>query len=361
MKKLILFLAVSLIGYCPPPVDASDDGCLVWAGEISLQDAVNQNYCVSIVPGTYVVTSRVRIGIDIGNSTGQAQNIIHGNGATIVADWVPTRELANEGIFRIASDGFLTISNITLDGANKASYLVSPHRYHVSNVRAINGACSAFGIGGHGVTITATTMVHNGWNCLPYSLLPLGAAIYGQHQGTQMDFKPVITHNTITDSYGPGVDINGVWGGTFVGNTVYGNTGWAGVSLYGSSNWMIAYNQVSHPATTEVLGASHPFCTPTPLLSAAIFVCQDTEVYPLYSTGNTIALNQASSGFGILLVGADEVKPWMSPRLTNVAGNIVTGSLVGCADDQKVGQWMDGNTWVNNNCKGVPNSSPIRF
>lgn len=142
-----------------------------------------------------------------------------------------------------------------------------------------------------------------------------------------------------------------------------GNTAWAAVSLYGASNWTIEGNSISHPAT-DPPQPYHPYCATGPAggHSAGIFLCQDTDTNNLVTNNNKILNNSTSSYYGILSVGADEIKPYWAPRNNTFSGNNVFGSQIGCADDFKPGQWVtDQNVWTNNNCAGAANTPPSYF
>ena len=108
----------------------------------------------------------------------------------------------------------------------------------------------------------------------------------------------------------------------------------------------------------------HPYCAAGPSggHSAGIFLCQDTDAGNLVVSGNVIRGNKTSSYYGILSVGADELKPYFAPRNNTFQNNDVFGSVVGCADDFKPGQWMtDANAWTGNNCAGTPGTGPTYF
>lgn len=367
------FIIVSVISfagyriYTGRQIDASaastQGNCFEWSNQITLQSAVDSNSCINIVNNTYALQSDVVID----NRT----VTINGNGATLVAKgeyWALNPSMANKALLRPRTNGRLIANNLTLDGSNLASYLVtSAHAsgsYSLDKMVLKNGACSAIGIFSNNVSVTNSIMNHNGHMCRPLSGVPEAAAIYAQNQPDRYHYSPIITGNTITDSYGPALDINGAWGGTFSNNIVSGNTEWAAVSLYGASYWKISGNTISQPATSAVQNY-HPYCQPTnaPIKnrSAAIFLCQDTKVAPLLTNYNVIENNSVSGGYGILLVGADELEPWITPRLNTIRNNNVMGSLYGCADDLKLRQWHDGNTWTNNNCMGKRNTAPARF
>jgi parallel beta-helix repeat protein len=373
MVIVIALLVVGTIGfagyrvYSGRQIDANastrNTNCFDWSNQIPLQTAVSTNTCINIIKNTYNIPSDVVID----NRT----VTINGNGATLVASgeyWVANPSMANKAILRPRTNGRLIANNLTLDGSNLASYLVvsveASGSYKLDNMTLKNGACSAIGIFSNNVSVTNSTMTHNGHNCEPFSKVPEAAAIYAQNQPGRYHYSPVITGNTITDSYGPALDVNGAWGGTFSNNKVYGNTEWAAVSLYGASYWTISGNSISHPANASVQNY-HPLCQPKdgPIKnrSAAIFLCQDSKEVPLLTNFNVIENNSASSGYGILLVGGDELEPWITPRVNTIRNNNVTGSLYGCADDLKLKQWLDGNTWENNNCLGKANTAPARF
>jgi parallel beta-helix repeat protein len=371
--RILALAMVTLVGNIVPAKLYAQSACYSWSNQIPMQDAVDQNTCINVVPGSYSMHEEVTV-----RSGGTVT--INGNGAIFTATRPPVgpgessfawREeplWANRSMFRSALNSRLVMSNATLDGSNIASYLVTAKndssRYSIDRMTLKNGACSAVGIFSGGISITNSYMVHNGHNCKVFSGIREAAAIYSEKQHNGYHFSPVITGNIITDSYGPALDINGTWGGTFSNNRVYGNTEWAAVSLYGASYWKLSGNSISHPANSSVQNY-HPYCQPTggPIgnRSAAIFLCQDSGVAPYLTNFNLIENNSVSSGYGILLVGSDETLPWMAPRVNIIRNNNVIGSLYGCADDLKLNQWFDANTWAGNNCAGVPNTGPFRF
>ena len=258
MNRLIL--AVALLGCsagAPVPADAAD-GCYQWSGAETLESVTDVYPCIDIAPGIYTVPES----IDLWGTT-----VINGNGATLRAEgefWQESPLRANDSIFIVHTGAKLTASGLVLDGANVASYLVTPGGYSLTGMTFLNGACSALGVMKPGAVVRNSTFRHHGWNCEPYSKVLLGAAIYGQHSNDhQYHFSPVITGNTFRDSNGPALDINGVWGGTFSNNNVASATGWAAVSLYGSSYWKITDNTISHVASAAIQDF-HPSCVPSP-------------------------------------------------------------------------------------------------
>lgn len=74
--------------------------------------------------------------------------------------------------------------------------------------------------------------------------------------------------------------------------------------------------------------------------------CQLTDANNYVAINNVIRNNRASGGYGILLIGNDEVAPYLAPRQNTITGNDVFGSVHGCADDFRPGQWSsDRNAW----------------
>ncbi len=72
--------------------------------------------------------------------------------------------------------------------------------------------------------------------------------------------------------------------------------------------------------------------------------------------------NRTSSYYGILSIGADELRPYWAPRNNTFTNNDVFGSNYGCADDFRPGQWLtDSNNWTGNNCGGTPGTPPAFF
>ena len=355
MKRLVpvLFVLFGMLGITVPSSSASAE-CYQWSGVESLESAAAAHSCIDIVPGTYAIPDSVDL---------WATHTINGNGATLIAQgpfWELSPLRANDSIFIVHTGAKLTASNLTLDGANVASYLVTPGGYTLSNMTFLNSGCSALGVMRSGAVVRDSLFVHHAWNCIWFSGLPLGAAIYAQHNNDQQyHFSPVITGNTFRDVYGPALDSNGVWGGTFSGNNVVGMTGWAAVSIFGGSYWKIENNTVSH-RPSDLIQDFHPACVPNPAKSAAIFLCQDVTYLPWLTNFNVVSGNKAAGFYGILLIGDDERIPWVTPRLTTVTNNDVRGSHVGCFDDLLIGQWYDGNTWTGNNCAGTPNTGPLR-
>jgi hypothetical protein len=228
-------------------------------------------------------------------------------------------------------------------------------------MRIKNNKCSGVSIAeGPKMVIQNSIIESNGAAC-PGA--PPGAGIYAEGTGSASNYAPIITGNTIRNNGGPALDVNSVWGGTFNNNTVNSNSSWAAVSLFGAGHWTIAYNSISHPATSEGQ-PYHSECRGGPggVHSSAIFLCQDRGVNNAVTIYNSIHDNGASSWYGILLIGNDEVAPYLVPRFNTLQNNNVIGSYFGCADDYRPGQWMDGdNAWTGNTCQGTPNTGPTYF
>ncbi|MBK7579441.1 MAG: right-handed parallel beta-helix repeat-containing protein [Myxococcales bacterium] len=348
------------------------DGCFKWSDKASLQAAVDQYSCVEVQPGTYTLTKGVAMspghtlrGVSAAKSVLRASQSSWSFGCcdSMVSDKLPQNPAANP----------FHVEKLTLDAAGVATYNVCCRGYVVQDSVLENSRCSAIGAAGTGVTAKNNQMLSSAQptnvpgkgkvSCATggFGGVAEGAAIYSEAKADNLG--TLIEGNTIKNSFGPALDINGAWGGTFKGNIVSDNTAWAAVSLYGASNWLVENNQISHPAN-QPAQPYHPYCATGPAggHSAGIFLCQDTDTNNLVVNGNTIRGNKTSSYYGILSVGADEVKPYWAPRNNTFQNNDVFGSVFGCADDFKPGQWTtDKNTWTGNNCGGSPNTGPGYF
>lgn len=379
--KACLVPADCLSGYCHTDQHCAEnplaaDGCFKWPAKLSptttLLDAVTLHSCVEVQAGTYTIDKP--LGLKPGHTlrgVGAAQSILKASQAAwafnccdaMAQDTLPSNPALNP----------FKVSKLTLDGGGVATYNVCCRGYLVEDSTLTSSRCSAIGIAGTGVVARNNQMLASAQptqvpgrgtvSCATggFGGVAEGAAIYSQ--GTASDYGSLIEDNTIKGSYGPALDINGAWGGVFRNNTVSGNSGWAAVSLYGASNWTVEGNTISHPAN-EPPQPYHPYCATGPAggNSAGIFLCQDTDAGNLVTNGNKIVNNHASSFYGILSVGADEIKAYWAPRNNTFTGNDVFGSQVGCADDFKPGQWLsDANVWSNNNCGGQPNTGPTFF
>ncbi|MCA9597893.1 MAG: right-handed parallel beta-helix repeat-containing protein [Myxococcales bacterium] len=348
------------------------DGCFKWTQQNALQAAVDQNDCVEVQPGTWLLDATVAMkpGHTL-RGVSAAESILKANAASwsfgccdsMVGDTLPPDPAANP----------FKVQKLTLDGSGVATYNVCCRGYLVEDSVLKNNRCSAIGAAGTGVTAKNNQMLYSAQptsipgkgtvSCATggFGGVAEGAAIYSEAKAA--NFGTVIDGNVIKFSFGPALDVNGAWGGTFTNNQVSDNTAWAAVSLYGASNWKITNNVISHPGT-EPPQPYHPYCATGPSggHSAGIFLCQDTDQDNLVVNGNTISGNKTSSFYGILSVGADELKPYWAPRNNTFTNNDVFGSNVGCADDFSPGQWQtDKNTWTGNNCAGAANTPPNYF
>jgi parallel beta-helix repeat protein len=349
------------------------DGCFKWpAQSLSLQQAVETHPCVEVQQGDFELSAAVHMkpghklrGLGPGTSVLRASQADWNFGCcdSMIADSMPS----------VPQDNPFVVRSLTLDGAGVATYNVCCRGLKADDLVMKNSRCSAVGIAGKGVVVTASQMLNSAQHtqvagkgtvsCATggYGGVDEGAAIYSQGMGD--DYGSVLEGNTIQNSYGPALDVNGAWGGSFRGNIVSGNSAWAAVSLYGASHWVIENNQISHPSN-EPAQPYHPKCAggPAGAHSAGIFLCQDTDTNNLVTTYNLIRGNHSSSYYGILSIGADDVHPYWAPRHNTFDGNDVFGSNFGCADDFKPGQWMtDQNVWTGNNCQGAPNTGPVTF
>lgn len=360
-KSLSVLVILIPLLLCLENKDADADECVTAADTTELVQLLQYTGgCINLVSGaTYQFTEPVHFYLP---------TQLHGNGARIAADgWTRIgREHADAALFSTNRGGIAKIDNLTLDGSNLASYGIGPKNYELMNVTIRNTACSGTALAGPGIRIENSLFEHNGWNCLPYSLLPLGAAIYGQNQGTTNCFAAYILNNVMRDTNGPAIDLNNAWCGVIDGNFIYDNHGWAGISLYGASFWTINNNVVSHPveANPLPLGPYHPYCAspraPIGSQSAAIFMCQDVLSDQFSVVVNRVTNNQLSSAYGILLVGADELGANRVPRYITVGNNDMTGSLYGCADDLNTRTASRINMWKSNVCGSV-SGQPTRY
>lgn len=341
----------------------ADDACTLWAGETPLDQAINLNGCLEIQPGTYKIAQPIPV---FGNKTVKGVAGMRDQTVLVAAEgWVTTVGDAVLNVFTPGSS--LKLSEVTIDGNTLATYGLASLSMNIDNVRVRNGACAGIGITGKNFTVSNSIVEKNGYRCGITVGVVEGAGIYGEViKGTDGKYdrylNPVISNNTIENNFGPGLDINGVWGGTFSKNKVQFNSDWAGVSLYGASYWNVADNSISHPATNSYQ-KYHPYCAGGPYgkKSAALILCQDTEYDGLLTNFNTVTNNKTSSNYGILVIGADEKKKWYAPRLNTFTGNDITGSYYPCSDDFKVGQWYkEKNYWSKNKC-GTYNNMPVTF
>ncbi|KKR01081.1 MAG: hypothetical protein UV56_C0001G0014 [Candidatus Woesebacteria bacterium GW2011_GWC1_43_10b] len=367
-----LFTSVSVVKQKQDLRSRAQVECFVWpifgpvsqrAESPSLQDAVNSHNCVRVRKGTYNLTGPLTLW---SNKTlkgeSRDETILKASGA-----W-PNNGL--EGVVQMIRNDVsgVNVSNLTIDANQISTHAIVIRGAVVDSVRAKNGKCTGITIPGPAAIVNNSIIERNGNTC---PVAPPGAGIYADGTDDKSkvppQYAPRITNNTIRDNYGPGIDINTVWNGVIQDNTITNNKGWAGVSLYSSSYWNISGNIINQPATSDYQ-KYHPRCAggPNGAKSAGIFLCEDydqNEGQPNTVTiYNTIENNRSASWYGILLIGNDEQTPYLVPRFNTIKNNNVFGSTHGCADDFKVGQWMDGaNTWTNNNCSGTSNTPPSYY
>lgn len=348
------------------------DGCFKWSEQVTLQSAVNSHACVEVQAGTYTLAAGVVM------PGGHTLRGVSAAQAVLKADQAKWKfgccdSMISEDQSGNAETNPFKVQKLTLDGAGVATYNVCCRGYLVEGSVLRRSRCSAIGAAGKGVTAKNNQMLESAQptsvpgkgtvSCATggFGGVAEGAAIYSEAKSD--DFGTVIDGNVIKQSFGPALDVNGAWGGVFKNNVVSENTAWAAVSLYGASNWVIENNQINHPAN-QPPQPYHPYCATGPAggHSAGIFLCQDTDANNLVVNGNKIVGNKSASYYGILSVGADELKPYFAPRNNTFQNNDVFGSSYGCADDFKPGQWMtDANVWTGNNCAGTANTGPGYF
>lgn len=367
MKHALLFLvAVGLILsglIAPVSTTHAQTSCFAWSNQngMSLQQAIDMYTCVEIQPRSqqpYVISAPVTV---------QAGRILKGKAgfrdSTIVkastSSWASN---GNEAVVQTTVNGtsVVTISGFTIDGSGVSTYGVGQRYFTADGMRIKNAKCTGIGIAGLQVTAQNNIIEFNGAGCIA---VPPGAGIYAT--GPDIDpgpgeiidarsYNPSITGNTIENNTGPALDVNAVWGGVFSGNTVRtNNAGWAAVSLFGASDWIVENNYIHHPDT---LGGNpyHPSCKGGPNdsqgHSAAIFLCQVSDENNNYTVRNIIRNNQVLSWYGILSIGNDEAQPYWAPRNNTFSNNtVLLGTSVPWADDFLPGQWFsDVNTWSGN-------------
>lgn len=353
-------------------VQSSQNSCFPWAGQTPLQDAINQYECVEIQSGSYGLSSQLLV---------PPGHTLKGKGLSTALRALPSWQIHQADALIVAwppqSPGAL-VSDLVVDGGNITTYAIGYSYLTADRLTIQNARCAGVGISGPQLVVKNSKLVNNGWPAVvpgrgllkcsdSLGGVELGAGIYGEARGGAY-WAPQILNNVISHNYGPALDNNGVWGGTFQGNSVFDNRGWAGVSLYGASFWTVADNKVSHPSDETVgeMAIYHPTCArgPAGARSAALFLCQDTIEDGLLTNFNSIVNNQASGFYGILSVGnATQAIPFNVPRLNHFSSNNVIGSRFGCADDFQAGDWYgDENTWSGmNTCQGTPNTGPRFF
>ena len=351
-----------------PPAPPADDGCFKWSGGTTLQDATNAHACVEVQAGTFVTATPVIV---------PAGHTIRGKGRDVSTITVPpqTWKLTPHDAVIGTFYHSVTVRDLTIDGQGVATYGVGASGMTIDSCIIKNMRCSAVGIAKPGMVVRNTEMVHiahhthvpgraDGHVDFYCGMLPpgveLGGAIYSEAQGDNLG--SVIENNVIHDIYGPALDVNGAWGGTFRNNKVFDIVGWAAVGLYGASYWTISGNEMNH-APQAWTNVADPYCEGGPggKHSAAIWLCEDSFTPGLTTNYNRITDNIARSYYGILVIGADEREAYKTPRVNVFHANDVFGLQVGCADDLRPGQWYtDDNVWSNNNCQGT-NTPPLYF
>jgi len=347
-------------GTCPPGCESwetcGDDGqcvesgCFPWSGSTDLQSAVNDHECVEMQPGEYRIGAAIWVpeGHTLRGSGRDATTLGPASGSTEDALLIVNASSVTVESFRAtaaAPDGTrLNLVFAALSNPGPTTGIV------FRDLRIEDAACDGIDMGGTGTTIEDSVITGNGGACW----IGVGGGVYAETGGAQNSVAPRIIGNTIQYNPGTAVDINNVDGGEIRDNTISENGGIAGIAVYQGYGWTIDGNRAFVNGGTG--NDAHPRChIPQPV---GIWLCQDEDVYN-GANGNTISNNQVAGSYGIILIGADEVQPYLVPRFNTLTGNDVFGSTIGCADDFSPGQWIDGdNTWSGNNCRGTPDSLP---
>jgi parallel beta-helix repeat protein len=314
---------------------AEAEGCTSWAGETSLQAAVDANLCVEVQPGTYTLEKYLLIA-DGRTLQGDPD---HPRSAMVIRAIAPWNTNGNEGVitgFQPPHTDVATIRHLTIDGAGLSTGAIGASDMLIEDVAATGGRCWGIAIVGPNMTVRDSVIEGNGMD--PGCPSAPGAGIYVAVNGTGYGaYAPIITGNEISGNTGPGVDIYNVWDGVFEHNHVHDNTDWAGFSLLGS-NWSVRENTISHPETF----GGQPYISscnggPNGSHSSAIFLCQATIADGVKTAGNTIAGNTISSYYGILLIGNDEANALAVPNGNMISDNTFSTNVLRCADDLRRG------------------------
>jgi parallel beta-helix repeat protein len=349
---------------------ASAEDCVDWSGSPSIQSFVSANVCVRVLPGTYFLSSAVIVpaGHTLTGVPGERASTVLAAGDDFPLE--PGSPLGSSTLVAADGVGSRVVAHLTLNGRERASRIVCCNNLTLDNVRVIWANCDGIDINGSGVTVSNSEIAYNAQNSIGQGICnsaaaPYGGGIYVQPPGASVvDANPQIINNEIHSNFGMGIDVNGGHYGTIRSNRIYDNAGPAGISLYGASYWTVTDNSVSQSYNAPPAQNFHPACNGGPVgyQSAAISICQDTDVGGFYSIGNDIQWNGFAGGYGILSIGNDEAVPYWAPRGSTFANNTVTGSYFGCADDFRPGQWFaDTNVWSNNNCAGAYGTPPTYF
>ncbi len=343
------------------PLISKNEDCFQWHGQIPLQTAVDQNLCVQIQTGVWTTTvqivlqsGHILLGEDKNASILRAASPWTGNGTSNGAEAV-VHDNGSENS---------TIANFTIDANNLSTFGVGAHGTGttVDSVKIINAKCDGVAITAAGWKVLNSTIENNGYSC--HTGLP-GSGVYitkPLNNFTPAFYAPIIIGNIIRNNGGPALDVDRVWGGTFKNNTVSDNQGWAAISLYSASYWIVENNAIQHPFSASPTHPNHPYCMggPSGNYAAALAICQDTELSDQLATYNSVLNNQISGWYGIRLIGNDETNPNWVPRFNTIQGNDVWGSTIGCIDDFSPNQ-SGSNIWTTNNCAGTPDTPPIYF
>jgi parallel beta-helix repeat protein len=326
---VVLTATAAILAVSGPPAVAED--CTAWAGEISLQAAVDANACVEVQPGTYMLDKYLLIA----DGRTLQGNPDHPRSEMVIRAAPPWNTNGNEGVitgFQPPHTDIATIRHLTIDGAGLATGAIGASDLFIEDVVATGGRCWGIAIVGPKMTVLNSAIHGNGAD--PACPSAPGAGLYIAVNGPGYgSYAPVIRGNEISGNTGPGVDIYNVWNGTFEDNDVHGNTNWAGVSLLGA-HWTIRGNTITHPPDQ----GGQPYLTrcnegPRGSHSSALFLCQATIADGVKTAGNLITGNTISSYYGILLIGNDEANALAVPHGNEILDNTFTTNVLRCADD----------------------------
>ena len=231
------------------PVISVAQDCYSWSGQISLQSAIDQFACVKVSSGVWVTTAQLTM------KSGHAL-IGSGRDTTIIRATSPwtgngqgVPQTAEAVVHDNGSSG-VVIANITVDASSLSTFGVgaSGQSTSVKNAKVINAKCDGIAIAGPNWSVIDNIIEHNGKSC-PNGLP--GSGIYVIKNRSENTYAPLIRGNVIRYNGGPALDVDRIYGGTFVNNTVYENAAWAAISLYSASYWRIEDNSISQPITAS--------------------------------------------------------------------------------------------------------------
>lgn len=345
------------------PFVSGSSSCLIWQGQMPLQEAVDQYACVEMQPGVWETTRQIAMpaghilrGANRETTILRAASPWEGNGVTV----------HEEGVVHDNGQTGVVFADFTVDANRLATFGVGAHGTgtHVTNLHVLNSICDGVAIAGYGWRVTNSLIEQAGHSC--WSGVP-AAGIYvvgaNEDRPAAVDLAPHIEGNLIRNNNGPALDVKQASGGIFRSNTVEENSAWAAVTLYGADSWVIEDNVVRHSFDGDAEHPGHPSCSGGPfgVHPAAISICTD-EKTDATATGNVIRRNRVSSWYGLRLIGADDTQAANLPLDNFLEDNTVAGSQVGCIDDVAPSEFGERlNSWHRNDCDDTADSLPIYF